>query len=110
MKAPLKARPSPDEALAIAASTAPQQPPAQMSSPPPLPASYAAVVAHAPPPEPMDAPTTLNLRVRTSTIKALMSVAKEKDLTMKQVVCHALQAAGVAIAPSDLEDRTPRRR
>jgi hypothetical protein len=114
MKAPLKARPSPDEALAIAASTAPQQPPAQMSSPPPLPASYAPTVfsapTSAPPPAPVDAPTTLNLRVRTSTIEALMDAAKERGMTMKQVVCHALEAAGVPVAPADLEDRTPRRR
>jgi hypothetical protein len=110
MKAPLKARPSPDEALAIAASTAPRQPPAQMSSPPPLPASDAHTVFPAPQPPLIDAPTTLNLRVRTSTIEALTVTAKERGLTMKQVVCHALQAAGVAVAPADLEDRTPRRR
>jgi hypothetical protein len=110
MKAPLKARPSPDEALAIAASTAPQQPPAQISSPPPLPASYPIIATPATPPAPVDTPTTLNLRVRTSTIEALMGVATHKGLTMKQVVCHALQAAGVAVAPSDLEDRTPKRK
>ena len=107
MKAPLKARPSPDEALAIAASTAPEQPPARMPNFPTLPALYAPPSA---PPQPVDAPTTLNLRVRTSTVEGLMEAAKVRGLTMKQVVCHALQAAGVAVAAADLEDRTPRRR
>jgi predicted HicB family RNase H-like nuclease len=93
MKAPLKSRrPSPDEALAIAASTAPQQPPAQVA------------------PSTEDAPTTLNLRVRTSTVAALTEAAKGRGLTMKQVVCQALEAAGVSVARADLEDRTPRRK
>jgi hypothetical protein len=97
MKAPLKPRrPTPDEALAIATSTAPQQPPAQLAE---------AIL-----PVEKDAPTTLNLRVRSSTIAALMAAARTRGLTMKQVVCHALDAAGVAVAPADLEDRTPRRR
>ncbi len=93
MKAPLKPRrPSPTEALAIASSAAPTQPPTQISGTRP------------------DAPTTLNLRVRTSTVAALVEAAKEQGLTMKQVVCQALEAAGVPVAPADLEDRTPRRR
>jgi hypothetical protein len=114
MKAPLKARrPSPDEALAIAATTAPQHPPTQITSPPPLPRAAEmptpAAVPAAPPPH-SDPATTLNLRVRMSTIDALIDVAKEKGLTMKQVVSHALKAAGVAVAEADLEDRTPRRK
>jgi hypothetical protein len=93
MKAPLKARrPSPTEALAIATSTAPQQPPAQI-------AQLSA-----------DAPTTLNLRVRKSTVRAIEAAAKGGGLTMKQVVCQALQSVGVPVAELDLEDRTPRRR
>jgi hypothetical protein len=93
MRAPLKSRrPSPEEALAIATSTAPEQPPAVFVS------------------SGIDAPTTLNLRVRTSTIAALTEAAKERGLTMKQVVCHALQAADVIVAVADLEDRTPRRK
>jgi hypothetical protein len=100
MKAPLKSRrPTPDEALAIATSTAPLQPPAQV-----------AVAPIARPAPEKDAPTTLNLRVRSSTITALMNTAQGRGLTMKQVVCQALEAAGVAVAPADLEDRTPRRR
>lgn len=94
MKAPLKSRrPSPLEALAIATTTAPQQPPAQIHS------TQAA-----------DGATTLNLRVRRSTVAAIEAVAKSKGLTMKQVVCQALDVAGIGVAPSDLEDRTPKRR
>ena len=93
MKAPLKPRrPSPAEALAIATSTAPQQPPVQIAE------------------ATIDGSTTLNLRVKASTIKALMDAAKAQGLTMKQVVCQALDRAGLPIAPADLEDRTPRRR
>jgi hypothetical protein len=120
MKAPLKARrPSPEEALAIATSTAPQQPPAQIVRPPvpaQAPANGAgegasvasmAAVSGVPPPDPA---TTLNLRVRMSTIDAIMAAAKERGLTMKQVVSHALRDAGVGVAEADLEDRTPRRK
>lgn len=93
MKAPLKSRrPSPAEALAIATNTAPEQPPARVAAPT------------------LDRPTTLNLRLRRSSVSALEATAKEKGLTMKQVVCQALEAAGVAVASADLEDRTPRRR
>ena len=92
MKAQLKPRrPSPTEALAIAISAAPEQPPARAA------------------PDKRDAPTTLNLRVRTSTVQALAEAAKARGLTMKQVVCQALMAAGVEVTPADLEDRTPRR-
>jgi hypothetical protein len=114
MKAPLKARrPSPDEALAIAATTAPQHPPTQISSPPPLPPIHAVptvIAAPVMPATPIDPATTLNLRVRMSTIDAIVDAAKAQGLTMKQVVCHALEAAGVSVAPADLEDRTPRRK
>ena len=64
-------RPSPAEALAIATSTAPELPSARVQ------------------PEASDVPTTLNLRVRTSTVKALAAAARAKGLTMKQVVCQA---------------------
>lgn len=106
MKAPLKQRrPSPDEVVAIATSTAPTQPPAQVTS--------VAEQIPAPPVSPAperDASTTLNLRIRMSTITALESTAKERSMTMKQVVAHALRDAGVPIADADLEDRTPRRK
>jgi hypothetical protein len=97
MKAPLKSRrPTADEALAIATNTAPRQPPAQILETPPALAA--------------DRPTTLNLRVRSSTIAAIMQAAQGKGLTIKQVVCQALDSAGVGVAPADLEDRTPRRK
>lgn len=93
MKALLKPRrPSPSEALAIATSTAPEQPPTQVADPV------------------SDRSTTLNLRVKRVTVAALEAAAKGRGLTMKQVVCQALEAAGVPVASADLEDRTPRRR
>ncbi len=84
------ARPSPEEALRVATAAAPAQPPAQV--------------------RPHDRPTTLNLRIRESTVAALAAAARGRGLTMKQVVCQALADAGVEVAPVDLEDRTPRRR
>lgn len=101
MKAPLKPRrPSPEEALAIVSQAAPSQPPAK--------------VVQAVMPEPADSKadprTTLNLRVRQSSIVAIEAAARERGLTLKQVVTQALQAAGVKVAPADLEDRTPRRK
>jgi hypothetical protein len=90
---PLKPRrPSPAEALAIASNAAPEQPPTQVTD------------------TAAERSTTLNLRVRQATVRALEATARGRGLTMKQVVCQALEAAGVAVASSDLEDRTPRRR
>ena len=83
-------RPTADEALAIASETAPSLPPAQM------PVS--------------DEAATLNMRLRKTTISAITSSAKTKGVTIKQLIAQALADAGVAIAPADLEDRTPRRR
>jgi hypothetical protein len=83
-------RPTPAEALAVAAQTAPTQPPAQM--------------AHS------DRLTTLNLRVRETTISAIVAAAKARGLTIKQLVAQSLAETGIPIAPADLEDRTPRRR
>ena len=93
MKSTLKtrsSRPSPEDALRIVDATAPTQPPAQV--------------------EQDDLATTLNLRVRQSTVDAITKVSREQGMTMKQVVARALAAAGVPVAPADLEDRTPRRR
>jgi hypothetical protein len=85
-----RTRPTPAEALAVAAQTAPTQPPAQMAT--------------------SDRLTTLNMRLRETTVNAIMATAKARGLTIKQVVAHALAETGVPIAPADLEDRTPRRR
>lgn len=87
---PRSSRPSPADALAIAKQTAPTLPPTQMRQD--------------------DRATTLNLRVRWTTFEAISAAASERGLTMKQVVCQALSAVGVDVAPADLEDRTPRRR
>lgn len=87
---PRSSRLSPEDALAIATQTAPSLPPTQL------------IID--------DKATTLNLRLRTSTIEALTTAARERGLTMKQVVCQALSDAGIHVAPLDLEDRTPRRR
>lgn len=84
------ARPTAEDALAIARTTAPAQPPTRIDQP--------------------DRATTLNIRLRTSTVAAVTSRARERGLTIKQVVCQALADAGVAVADADLEDRTPRRR
>lgn len=81
---------SANEALKIAAVEAPALPPAQVTT--------------------EDRATTLNLRLRISTVMAITQRAKEAGLTQKQVVCRALAAAGIAVAPDDLEDRTPRRK
>ena len=83
-------RPTPEEALAIATQTAPSQPPAKVA--------------------PTDRLTTLNMRLRETSITAILATAKSRGLTMKQLVAHALAESGVEIAPADLEDRTPRRR
>ena len=79
-----------EEALRISAEQAPTLPPAQLSKP--------------------DASTTLNLRVRVSTIAAIAEMARASGLTQKQVICRALAEAGVTVADKDLEDRTPRRK
>jgi hypothetical protein len=84
-----RTRPAPADVLAVAAQTAPAQPPAQM--------------------ETSDRPTTLNLRFRETTIGAITETAKARRLTIKQIVAQALAEAGIAVAAADLEDRTPRR-
>jgi len=97
MKPPLKSRrPSPEEALAIISQAAPFHPPAQ--------------AAQQEPGASTDHRTTLNLRMRQSTISAIEAAARERGLTLKLVVTQALHAAGVHVAPPDLEDRTPRRK
>jgi len=92
MKTPLKSRIrlSPDDAIRIAAETAPGLPPARMAS--------------------SDKAQSFNMRLRTSTIAAIEARAKADGATLKQVICRALADAGIAVAPADLEDGTPRRR
>jgi hypothetical protein len=83
-------RPNPEDALAIARSAAPAQPPA--------------VIA------PAGRPTTLNVRIQSDTLAGITTRARDHGLTIKQVICGALANAGVNVNPLDLEDRTPRRR
>jgi hypothetical protein len=85
-----RTRPSPAEALSIAAETAPTLPPAQIVT--------------------SDRPTTLNMRLRQTSLSAIMVTARSRGLTIKQLIAQSLADAGVAIAQADLEDRTPRRR
>lgn len=92
MKASLKprARPSPDEAVRIAAAAAPSLPPTRLV--------------------PEDRTQAFNMRLKASTIAAIDARAKTDGATLKQVICRALADAGVGVAAADLEDGTPRRR
>jgi len=92
MKAPLKKRDdiTPGDAVRIAAQTAPTQPPAVM------------------PAEDRAAP--FNVRLRLSSIREIEARARQDGVSLKLVLCRALEAYGVAMAPADLEDGTPRRR
>jgi hypothetical protein len=92
MKASLKpryVRPSPDEAVRIATEAAPSLPPAGLAA---------------------DKAQAFNTRLRASTIAAIEARARADGATLKQVICRALADAGIAVAPADLEDGTPRPR
>jgi hypothetical protein len=94
MKAPLKTldRPtqSPDEAIRIAKATAPTLPPARL------------------PIEDRAAP--FNMRLRLSSIASIEARARQDGVSLKLVVSRALEAYGIKMAATDLEDGTPRRR
>ena len=91
MKAALKSRrPSPAEAVRIAAEAAPELPPARLAT--------------------EDKQLPFSTRFRASTIAALDAEAKRQGVSMKLVITKALAGAGLAVAPADLEDGTPRRR
>lgn len=79
-----------EESVQIAALQAPSHPPARI--------------------EAADKATTLNLRLRESTVAAITRAARERRLTIKQLIMQAAESHGIAVAPADLEDRTPRRR
>jgi hypothetical protein len=91
MKAALKSRsrPTPAEAVRIAAATAPSLPPARLVT--------------------EDRAHSFNTRLRASTIAAIEARARSEGATLKQVIVRALADAGLAVAPADLEDGTPRR-
>jgi hypothetical protein len=92
MKASLKprARPSPGEAVRIAAEAAPNLPPTRLQT--------------------EDRTQAFNMRLKASTIAAIEARARADGGTLKQVICRALADAGVQVAAADLEDGTPRRR
>jgi hypothetical protein len=52
----------------------------------------------------------VNVKMAEVSAIALAQQAKAQGITQKQLVCRALEAAGVPMDPLDLEDRTPRRR
>ena len=92
MKAPLKTRdrPTAEEAIRIARTVAPTLPPAR------LPAEDKAV--------------PFNMRLRLSTVGEIEARARQEGVSLKLMVCRALAAYGLQVAPADLEDGTPRRR
>ena len=52
----------------------------------------------------------VNIKIREVSAVAIAQAAKDRGITQKQLICGALQAAGVELHPFDLEDRTPPRR
>jgi hypothetical protein len=52
----------------------------------------------------------VNVKMGEAAAIALAERAKAEGITQKQLICRALEAAGVPMDPLDLEDRTPRRR
>lgn len=52
----------------------------------------------------------INVKVTEDLALALAQRAEAEGVTQKQVITRALAAAGLPVDPSDLEDRTPRRR
>ncbi len=60
-------------------------------------------------PSDADPASAVTLRLRKSSVDAILLAAKERGLTMKQLVCKALTNEGIAITDVDLQDRTPRR-
>src|SRR3954452_5626798 len=89
MKARMKPRPTPAEAVRIATEAAPELPPARMP--------------------PSDKQLSYSTRLRASTVAALEARAREEGTSMKAIICRGLAELGVNVAPADLEDGTPRR-
>ena len=52
----------------------------------------------------------INVKVDEGLAVALAQRAQAEGVTQKQIIMHALAAAGLPVDPADLEDRTPRRR
>ncbi|KXV03383.1 hypothetical protein AD929_00845 [Gluconobacter potus] len=73
-----------DQALETARSVNPRLPPAEVV--------------------PEDKAVNHNMRVRTSTLRALGKAAEEHGMTVKQFIMRAVADKGVAVAPTDLEN------
>jgi hypothetical protein len=56
-----------------------------------------------------DIATTLTMRLRRSTVDSIARIAKRQKCSKKLVLCTALAKGGIAVAPADLADKTPRR-
>jgi hypothetical protein len=57
-----------------------------------------------------DRAAPFNMRLRLSSIAKIEARARKDGVSLKLVVSRALAAYGIEMAPSDLEDGTPRRR
>jgi hypothetical protein len=92
MKASLKTRPrpSPDDAVRIAAAAEPSLPPTRLPH--------------------EDKQLPFSTRLRASTLAAIEARARSEGTSLKLVICRALADAGIEVAAADLEDGTPRRR
>lgn len=92
----LKSRiPPADELLRVAGSVAPQHPPAAMPAAPRAEA---------------DKLEMMSVRLMGSTITALAVTAKAQGVTQRQFLAKAMAAAGVQVAPEDLNAPPPPRR
>ena len=57
-----------------------------------------------------DRTTAFSTRLRLSSIASIEARARQDGVSLKLVMCRALEAYGIKMAPADLEDGTPRRR
>jgi hypothetical protein len=58
----------------------------------------------------LDRAAPFNTRLRLSSIASIEARAQKDGISLKLVMCRALEAYGVQMAAADLEDGTPRRR
>lgn len=58
----------------------------------------------------VDKAVPFNTRMRLSSIAAIEARARQDGISLKLVLCRALEAYGIEMAAADLEDGTPRRR
>jgi hypothetical protein len=87
-------RPDAAEAMRIAAAVAPGAPPAVVETAP----TY------------NETPVVVSLRITEHTATMLAQEANRQGITQRVLLCRALAAAGLDVAPDDLRERTPPRR